>query len=760
MTFVTAGLAIAGLLAVSIPILIHLLARQRRKPVEWAAMRFLIEAFRKHRRRLQLEQIILLAVRCLIVALLGLALARPILEATGLIAAGGSRAVFLVIDDGMVSGVTGDDGRTALQRHVRQAADLVRSLGPGDAVGLITAARPAKALLSPPSTDRAAVIELLESLASKESPTDLAGAFGLVKGAADESRKTQQQTLVYLFSEFRGGSAPLDAPLPATQVDAEGAVKLFASPAADQAVSNIQIVSIDPVRSLLLPGATDGTGQVTVRLARSGGAASVGDVSTVRLSGEGLPAIAPRNVQWQPGQTHADVKFAVNLGGSSDRALGLTASIDDDALNADNQRHVSLELRNQIRVLLIDRRSFGFERTLDQLSAGQWIRRALEPRDKSPIQIVEVEPAALDLADVRTADVAMLPRPDLLTDAGWKVLREFVNRDGLLIITPPAEVNVHQWTEHLSKDLQLPWRLALEVQQYPEGLAMGEEQPAAELLRLVSSEMDDLVRPVLAMRVLAVDRNQTQASPLLTFADGSPMAIAGSPEEIAPGESAASNGSAPDRAASQQRTAARGLVVYLAVAPELAWTNLPSKPLMVPLFHEMVRQGLSVIRASQQLQVGEQPALASMAAAREVVEPGGRRIALDRAGRTQQPLDKAGVYTVMDQSNHPIGQLAVNVDPVAGETNVQSAAAVESWLQTSGPWTTFDASNIAASLSVDRATSPIAGFLLLAVLALAILETLLARWFSHAYQANVALSRFGDVAGPRKSSAAVAETVA
>ena len=66
MTFVTAGLAIAGLLAVSIPILIHLLARQRRKPVEWAAMRFLIEAFRKHRRRLQLEQIILLAVRCLI----------------------------------------------------------------------------------------------------------------------------------------------------------------------------------------------------------------------------------------------------------------------------------------------------------------------------------------------------------------------------------------------------------------------------------------------------------------------------------------------------------------------------------------------------------------------------------------------------------------------------------------------------------------------------------------------------------------------
>ena len=49
MTFVTAGLAMAGLAAISVPILIHLLSRQRRKPIEWAAMRFLIEAFKDRR---------------------------------------------------------------------------------------------------------------------------------------------------------------------------------------------------------------------------------------------------------------------------------------------------------------------------------------------------------------------------------------------------------------------------------------------------------------------------------------------------------------------------------------------------------------------------------------------------------------------------------------------------------------------------------------------------------------------------------------
>ena len=62
MTFVTAGLAVAGVLGMAIPIIIFLLWRQRRTPIEWGAMRFLLEAYRKHRRRLRFEQLLLLAV--------------------------------------------------------------------------------------------------------------------------------------------------------------------------------------------------------------------------------------------------------------------------------------------------------------------------------------------------------------------------------------------------------------------------------------------------------------------------------------------------------------------------------------------------------------------------------------------------------------------------------------------------------------------------------------------------------------------------
>src|ERR1700739_602970 len=50
--------------AVSVPIIIHLLNRRRFKVVTWAAMRFLLAAQEKNSRRMRLEQLLVLVVRC------------------------------------------------------------------------------------------------------------------------------------------------------------------------------------------------------------------------------------------------------------------------------------------------------------------------------------------------------------------------------------------------------------------------------------------------------------------------------------------------------------------------------------------------------------------------------------------------------------------------------------------------------------------------------------------------------------------------
>jgi len=68
-----------GLLAIAIPVVIHLLNRRRAKVVDWGAMRFLLASVASRNRRVMIEEILLMILRCLTVAVLVLAMARPYL---------------------------------------------------------------------------------------------------------------------------------------------------------------------------------------------------------------------------------------------------------------------------------------------------------------------------------------------------------------------------------------------------------------------------------------------------------------------------------------------------------------------------------------------------------------------------------------------------------------------------------------------------------------------------------------------------------
>src|SRR6187399_856716 len=69
MSFVHPALTIA-FIAVAIPLLIHLINMMRHKRVKWAAMEFLLQSYKKHRRWIWLKQLLLLLARMAAVALL------------------------------------------------------------------------------------------------------------------------------------------------------------------------------------------------------------------------------------------------------------------------------------------------------------------------------------------------------------------------------------------------------------------------------------------------------------------------------------------------------------------------------------------------------------------------------------------------------------------------------------------------------------------------------------------------------------------
>ncbi|MBP61568.1 MAG: hypothetical protein CMJ62_08580 [Planctomycetaceae bacterium] len=81
MTFVNVSL-LAGAALVAIPIVLHLILRQRPKPMVFPALRFIQQRHETNRRRLKLRHWLLLLLRCALIAILALLLASPSVAST------------------------------------------------------------------------------------------------------------------------------------------------------------------------------------------------------------------------------------------------------------------------------------------------------------------------------------------------------------------------------------------------------------------------------------------------------------------------------------------------------------------------------------------------------------------------------------------------------------------------------------------------------------------------------------------------------
>jgi hypothetical protein len=77
-------IVLGGLVLAGIPVLLHLIMRQKPKTLAFPAFRFLLERRRTNARKLQLRHLVLLALRMLLIVLICLALGRPRLFHQGL----------------------------------------------------------------------------------------------------------------------------------------------------------------------------------------------------------------------------------------------------------------------------------------------------------------------------------------------------------------------------------------------------------------------------------------------------------------------------------------------------------------------------------------------------------------------------------------------------------------------------------------------------------------------------------------------------
>ncbi len=409
MSFTTPILAFGALLF-AVPLIIHLLNRHRYKRRPWAAMEFLLRAFKKQRRRLRRENLLLLLLRCLIPILLALAIARPRFEemaGTGLTA--GAAHHLLIIDHSYSMGAEFEGARTPFERARFLAGQLVdRATGKdGQKFTLLLAGVRPKEIFR----DELNLERVKGEVASLPSPVDSAADLNATLArAAEIAEEAEDGDLrVYLFSDLQLRSfgenllasdplvpaavdpTPPTEGLAPTESDPEGTDRpddLFEDNARDliQRIGERAPLLIIDVRAKGADGGRENNIQITDLYLQAPHAISRVPVPMVakvlnRSSSSEIVQVTLEIDGDQPRResttleagAEGEVQFLLTFTENGKRRI--RASILGDSLAADNQRFRVVPVRDRLRVLIVE----GSEERDDSLKDSSLIRDVLDP---------------------------------------------------------------------------------------------------------------------------------------------------------------------------------------------------------------------------------------------------------------------------------------------------------------------------------------------------------------------------------------------
>src|SRR5438309_1889743 len=182
-------LMLAGLAAVAIPPIIHLLNRRRYDVVDWGAMQFL-EMSQRTRRKVFIEELLLMLLRMALIAVLVLALAAPYAAGPVLekITGRDNRDVVLIID-GSTSMSYNASGKSVHDAAKEWADDFLNQLAPGDSVAVLHAKQQVIPVLGELTSDHDKARNALARLGPPRGGIDWPASVQ----AADEILKTSHR---------------------------------------------------------------------------------------------------------------------------------------------------------------------------------------------------------------------------------------------------------------------------------------------------------------------------------------------------------------------------------------------------------------------------------------------------------------------------------------------------------------------------------------------------------------------------------------
>jgi len=690
MAFLNPGYA-PWLLAIGIPIAIHLLTRQAAKVVSLPTFRFLQKSVARQSKLFRIRHILLLVLRVLCVALLVAIFLKPTRVAP--LSGSGTRArrVVAVIDVSLSMGYR-RGGATSLQSALAQAERILTGLGPMDTANVIVAGASPALIQGRLTGDIAALRAAVRGLTPTQEKCDVPAAVAMA--AEQLGRAGAGRREIYLVSDFQRTNW--------------ANVKLDAVP------PDVKVVFVSTEE-----GARDNVAVTGIRLRPS--TPRAGDEATAEAeiwNGTGSPRAIPVRIQkgseatvsqtvnvppWSSGTASFPIAFA-----SAGRYV-LRASVNEasaDGLAADNARWYVADLQHSLTVdLLTD------ENSAASPNGSYFVSHALNPTPGDPggIRVVPKRAAELTDADLHSADALILCNVTTMPADRMPRILKYVQAGGSLV--------VFLYGDHVRAQMEALNRLAgsgeglpflptapMDVREHGKGyVTLSEARYESPLLRLFKDPSAADLGRIRFNRFFLTTEVDGRAETLLKFEDGTPAAA--------------------------RRAIGAGNVLLLNFSPSPRDGDLVKQEVFPPLLHEMLK-GLATRDGGRREFAPGGPASATVSPTRERITaagPDGARVPVTvdpiGGGVVLENVKKAGIYSLTKGGGREASLIAVNTDPDESDLRTIDPRELQA-RQERRPTYLAGAGGAARDLDDLSRNRPLWPYLIAALLALLILEQL------------------------------------
>ena len=552
-----------GLLGLALPVLAHLLGRERPKEVPFAAMRFLPESEPTVTHRRAIQDLPLMLVRLLLLGLLIFALARPATHDEGGVTVVAEVHDAVVVMDASRSMSLRVADETVLELAAERAYALLSSLPAGTRVGLVTS-DPGGPLLEPtadPDRVRAAIERWVEAGAPRPGAWALRDvipqAAAMLRDLGDQGRKR----VIYPIGDATDGG------LGQVPLTAEGGALVVPIPALDEDQALPEHVAISDLGWEPAPDLDPRAVRIQAVVRRYSGADSDDGPLSVALGLYIGDTEVARTLADLPPDEDVPVEFTHTLLDEESVAAATVGVIDrsDDPMPSDDRRHLWLSAEEGVEVAVVngdpsELRAHDEVFFLTTAVAAADEDRSVRLRSVAPDQLEESVrkrgAAALADTDVLVLANVRAPAPDVAP-----AIVERVKRGMGLLITVGDRVDADAYNKRLAAVLPLRMREAVQV-----GTAPGRTEARVEGVAPA-----DLTHPAFrglgrdlglsgskARRIMLLEPDPKRSTRIaLSFTSGAPALLTHEVDE--------------------------GRVGLLTTTVDRDWADLPLRPGFVPL---------------------------------------------------------------------------------------------------------------------------------------------------------------------------------